>query len=266
MHISKKSCTFATNLKSIEFDAIKNASGTSLYGDCTALVAADWIGYHNLPTIILTRELDHYIVAYGYGGISNEQGGEIERKKQCYMRYKNKFIYIAILIGALVSCAPNRGVDKHVCTFIQTMDTLLVEVPIGVPHDNKSNEERHDYDDIRYNLLKLDGDSIIEGDGEQIVIVGNGYVYNENIIRIQNFAEYEKFTVRVERLTNHDKVRILHADGDDIHQATWRKQNQNRDTLQYPYLDIETIDSLMNEHGVVLPIEKDTIIVSFKRW
>ena len=50
-----------------------------VYGDCSALTAADWIHVHNLPVLLLAQELDHYLAAYGYGGTSDTPGGNISR-------------------------------------------------------------------------------------------------------------------------------------------------------------------------------------------
>ena len=53
--------------------------------DCSALTAADWINYYNLPVLILYTNLRHYIVAYGYGGISDTYGGPISRSNLYFL-------------------------------------------------------------------------------------------------------------------------------------------------------------------------------------
>lgn len=58
--------------------------------DCDALDAADWIYLCNLPVLIVERGLEHYIVAYGYGGIS-DQGEPIPRKNLYFLIMDNGY-------------------------------------------------------------------------------------------------------------------------------------------------------------------------------
>lgn len=51
----------------------------------TSLVAADWIETNNLPVLIHADICAHYVVAYGYGGISETYGGDIQRKNLYFL-------------------------------------------------------------------------------------------------------------------------------------------------------------------------------------
>jgi hypothetical protein len=64
-------------------DATEDVFGVS--ADKDALYTADWILNYNLPTLILVRDLSHYLVAYGFGGTTNEWGGEIERENLYFL-------------------------------------------------------------------------------------------------------------------------------------------------------------------------------------
>lgn len=64
-------------------DATEDVFGVS--ADKDAQYAADWILNYNLPTLILERDLSHYLVAYGFGGTTNEWGGEIERENLYFL-------------------------------------------------------------------------------------------------------------------------------------------------------------------------------------
>ena len=66
----------------------------SIFGvsrDKTATFAANWIYNYNLPVILLARELDHYLVAYGYGGISDTYGGDISRTNLFFLVTDNGY-------------------------------------------------------------------------------------------------------------------------------------------------------------------------------
>ncbi len=59
--------------------------------DKTALYAADWIHERNLPVMLLMSSLDHYLVAYGYGGVSKTKGGDISRKDLYFLVTDNGY-------------------------------------------------------------------------------------------------------------------------------------------------------------------------------
>lgn len=60
-------------------------------GDKTAKYAADWIHDHNLPVMLLQSDLSHYLVAYGYGGISSTPGGDIKKKNLYFLVTDNGY-------------------------------------------------------------------------------------------------------------------------------------------------------------------------------
>ena len=57
----------------------------------TSLVAADWIETNNLPVLIHADICAHYVVAYGYGGISETYGGNIQRKNLYFLVTDNGY-------------------------------------------------------------------------------------------------------------------------------------------------------------------------------
>ena len=57
----------------------------------TALNAKDWIYTHDLPVIIHVQGLAHYVVAYGFGGISDTYGGNILRKNLYFLVTDNGY-------------------------------------------------------------------------------------------------------------------------------------------------------------------------------
>ncbi len=58
-------------------------------GDCSALTAADNI-YNNLPVLIIRTGRDHYLIAYGYGGITTS-GYNVERKNLYFLIMDNGY-------------------------------------------------------------------------------------------------------------------------------------------------------------------------------
>ncbi len=76
-------------LNSAFIEATDSIFGVS--GDNTASFAANWIHDYNLPVILLVRELDHYLVAYGYGGISDTYGGDISRTNLFFLVTDNGY-------------------------------------------------------------------------------------------------------------------------------------------------------------------------------
>ena len=63
----------------------------SVYGDCSASTAANWIHNQDLPVLILYTDLQHYIVAYGYGGISDTYGGDISKSNLYFLVTDNGY-------------------------------------------------------------------------------------------------------------------------------------------------------------------------------
>ncbi len=63
----------------------------SVYSDCDAITAAGWIHDYNLPVLILYTDLSHYIVAYGYGAITDTYNGDISRKNLYFLVTDNGY-------------------------------------------------------------------------------------------------------------------------------------------------------------------------------
>jgi len=69
-------------------DATNNVYTVS--DDRTATQAAESI-QHDLPVMLLFTSLDHYLVAYGYGGISSTAGGPIKKKDLYFLVTDNGY-------------------------------------------------------------------------------------------------------------------------------------------------------------------------------
>ena len=89
-------CTIPTNYSIWYFalivtllDDALNAATDDAFGvkdACGPLAAADWIDIHNLPVLINMDDFySHYLVAYGYGGISDTWGGNISQKNLYFL-------------------------------------------------------------------------------------------------------------------------------------------------------------------------------------
>jgi len=63
----------------------------SVYGDCTALTAADWIKNTDLPFLLLETDLSHYMTVFGYGGTSDTYGGDISRSNLYFLVTDNGY-------------------------------------------------------------------------------------------------------------------------------------------------------------------------------
>ena len=77
-------------------DDALNAATDDAFGvkdACGPLAAADWIDIHNLPVLInMDNFYSHYLVAYGYGGISDTWGGNISQKNLYFLITDNGFL------------------------------------------------------------------------------------------------------------------------------------------------------------------------------
>ena len=62
----------------------------SIARDCSALTAANHIHTNDLPVILLQSNLQHYLVAYGYGGVVTP-GEDIERKNLYFLVMDNGY-------------------------------------------------------------------------------------------------------------------------------------------------------------------------------